>query len=99
MRAPALLAALAVPTLLAGALLAQVRPSVRPPARSSRDDDALRLRTEQAIARGLEWLAREQKPQGFWVGDEGHKQEDDYVILHSIEQEEHDGTGHPGVSA
>ncbi|MBI1848934.1 MAG: prenyltransferase [Planctomycetes bacterium] len=107
MRALPVVAALAA-TLLAGAVAAQIfsgsdkvhaRLAAEKAQPRSTENDELRLRTDEAVAHGLAWLAREQNEKGYWIGDEGHKQEDEYVILHSVEQEQDDGTGHPGVSA
>jgi squalene cyclase len=62
-------------------------------------EDQRRRQIERAVARGLAWLSREQFPSGCWIGDEGHKQMDDYVVLHSAERQRREGTGHVGVTS
>lgn len=36
---------------------------------------------ERAAAAGLEWLARQQKPGGYWTGDVGYKLQTDYELF------------------
>jgi hypothetical protein len=62
-------------------------------------DARLKTETDRAIRRGLEWLVREQNPHGLWVGDVGHKQEDDYVLMDTAERQRSEGEAHVGVSA
>lgn len=54
---------------------------------------------DAAVERGLGWLARTQNPRGHWSADVGHKQQDDYLVYHSVNEQERRGTGHVGVSA
>jgi hypothetical protein len=54
---------------------------------------------DRAAAGGLTWLATHQSERGYWQGDVGHKQQDDYLVLHSAAENEARGQGHLGVSA
>ena len=71
---------------------------------ASLDAGAARLvaarQAERAAAEaGLAWLAREQQPGGAWLGDVGHKQGDDYLVLVPEAAQRHEASGHVGVTA
>jgi hypothetical protein len=54
---------------------------------------------DRAVERGLRWLAEHQQPCGGWLGDSGHKQDDDYVVYQSAEATRATGGAQMGVSA
>jgi hypothetical protein len=62
-------------------------------------DAALWRETRDAADRGLDWLAARQAPGGYWLGHVGHKQGDNYLVLHSAQANDARGSGHIGVTA
>ncbi len=72
-----------------------------PPSRAEGGRETFGAEAESlaAVRRGLEWLAREQDPRGAWVGDVGHKQEDDYLLMDTAARQREMGEGHVGVTA
>ena len=69
----------------------------------TREDPALleerKVEIDAAVRRGLTFLAAQQNPRGFWLGDLGHKQGDDYHVYRTRHEEQSEGTGHVGVTA
>src|SRR5690606_33289340 len=62
--------------------------------------DTLDPRSLQAAAeRGPAWLAEHQEENGGWLGHVGHKQQDNYYILHSAAAQRARGGAHLGVTA
>jgi hypothetical protein len=53
----------------------------------------------KAAQAGLAWLAAGQQPSGGWTGIVGHKQNDDYLVLTTVEAQRLRNTAHVGVSA
>lgn len=56
-------------------------------------------RVDDAVGRGLAWLAEQQNKRGFWTGLIGHKRMDYYRPLRPIQEQLTAGTGHMGVTA
>ncbi len=57
------------------------------------------VRVEASVAKGLDWLAREQNTKGFWEGLVGTKRRESYRGSRPIQEQRRAGTGHLGVTA
>ncbi|MBN2492205.1 MAG: hypothetical protein JXQ29_15265, partial [Planctomycetes bacterium] len=56
-------------------------------------------RIAEATARGLEFLRREQTPEGCWRADIGYKLMEDYRVTSDVLDQRRHGGGHVGVSS
>ena len=71
----------------------KVRLRLRERVRARRDE------VDQAAARGLEWLVKEQNARGFWNGAVGTKRGNGYQPTRSLQDQKRLGAGHVGVTA
>jgi len=85
---------------LLAALLAAGTPS---PARAQNEDPleerALLEANRAAVRRGLEFLSKEQNPDGSWHADVGFKLRNGYEVTTPVSEQRTSGGGHVGVSA
>lgn len=79
-----------------------IRPASMSPKFRLKVRDRFRVRqaeVDASVARGLEWLAKEQNARGFWAGIVGTKSGTRYRQTHSSEEQRRSGTGHVGVTS
>lgn len=88
---PRLLPALAAAAALLVAPLAAPAPAAQKTGLAADDGDAITAAQVEAVQRGLAWLAREQQPDGSWIGKVGYKLNNGYQ--YTAER------GHVGVTA
>jgi squalene cyclase len=86
-----------VAVILAAAILAGTAPMAA--AQRGVEIEDLALRNQQAVERGLEFLAARQNPDGSWYSNVGFKLNDTYQVTNDEEQQRRAGGGHVGVTA
>jgi prenyltransferase/squalene oxidase-like repeat protein len=81
--------------------IAAALPSAAQPPQGEHGGDAWEINesSQQAVKRGLDYLARTQNPDGSWYSDIGFKLMDGYEVTTPVREQMLKGGGDPGVAA